>query len=167
MDLGHWEFPHEFDVSEWYGFIYRIVELDTGRHYIGKKQLHATTRKVVAGRKNRKKVVKESKWRQYTGSSTHLNEAIAKKGMENYKFYIESLHKTKASMSYAETRKHILEDVLRAKLPDGTPKYFNRQIGHVKFIPPDETPEEAKMKVDTFIVEQYSIDTKGKKTLKT
>jgi hypothetical protein len=157
MDTGHWEFPYNFEVSDWYGFIYRIVELDTGREYIGKKQLWATTRKKIKGRKNRKVIKKESKWREYTGSSTHLNAAIAEKGKENYRFYIESLHKTKASMSYAETRKQILEDVLRTKLDDGTPKYYNKQIGHVKFIPPDETDEEAKMRIDSFLVEHKKV----------
>jgi hypothetical protein len=153
MNNGHWIFPYEFDAAEWHGFVYRIVELDTGREYIGKKIMHATTRKKVAGRKNRKVVVKESKWREYTGSSTHLNAVIAEKGKDNFKFYIESLHKSRASMSYGETQKQILEDVLRAKLPNGTPKYFNRQIGSVRFIPPDETPEEAKMRVDSFLIE--------------
>lgn len=156
-DTGHWIFPHDFEVSDWYGFVYRIVELDTGKEYIGKKQFHGTLRKKVAGRKNRKVVKKESKWREYTGSSTHLNEAIEKNGKENYRFYIESLHKTKASMSYAETRKQILEDVLRAKLDDGTPKYYNKQIGHVKFIPPEDTEEEVKMRVDSFLVERKMV----------
>jgi hypothetical protein len=157
MDYGHWIFPFEFDVNDWYGFVYRIVEVDTDRHYIGKKQLWATTRKKISGRKNRKVIKKESKWREYTGSSTHLNAAIAEKGKENFRFYIESLHTSKASLSYEETRKHILEDVLRAKFDDGTPRYFNRQIGHVKFIPPDQTPEEAKMRIDNFLIEHKKI----------
>lgn len=38
MDIGHWQFKYEFDPAEWYGFVYRITELDTGREYIGKKK---------------------------------------------------------------------------------------------------------------------------------
>lgn len=155
-DTGHWEFPHDFEVSDWHGFIYRIIELDTGKEYVGKKVFWRRNRVKVKGRKNRKVVFKESDWKTYTGSSSNLNEAIKQKGMDNYRFQIESLHKTKASMSYAEVRKQILEDVLRAKLPNGDKKYYNGQIGSVKYIPPEETEEESKMRIDTFLVEHRS-----------
>ncbi len=166
IDTGHWIFPHDFNVEDWYGFVYRVVDIVTGREYIGKKQFFSVTRKKVKGRKNRKRITKESKWKTYTGSSTHLNAAIAKSDMEKFRFYIESLHTTKASMSYAETRMQVFEDVLRTKLDDGTPKYYNRQIGNCKFIPPEETIEESKMKISTSIVEHYSIDLDGKRILK-
>ena len=155
-DTGHWEFPHDFEVSDWHGFIYRITELDTGKQYIGKKVFWRRNRVKVKGRKNRKVVYKESDWKTYTGSSSNLNEAIKQKGMDNYRFEIESLHKTKASMSYAEVRKQVLEDVLRARLPNGDKKYYNGQIGSVKYIPPEETDEEANMRIDTFLVEHRS-----------
>jgi hypothetical protein len=146
IDRGHWTFPKDFEPTEWFGFIYRITELDTGKEYIGKKQLTKMRRVTVKGRKNKKKVYSESDWKTYTGSSTHLNEQISLKGKDNYKFEIVSLHKTKGSLYYAEVRAHVMEDVLRVKMPNGEPKYFNRQIGGVKFIPPDELPEEQDMK---------------------
>ncbi len=154
MNYGHWEFPYKFNIDEWYGFVYRIVDLNTNQEYIGKKTFWNTTRKKVKGKKNRKIIRKESDWKEYTGSSTRLNEQILEKGKENFKFQIESLHKTKASLSYNEIRKQILEDVLRTRLDDGTPKYYNRQIGSVKYIPPTETEDESKMKTDIFIVER-------------
>lgn len=153
MDTGHWEFPHKFDIEDWYGFIYRVTELETGRMYIGKKTFWRTNRVKVKGRKNRKIVRKESDWKKYTGSSTHLNEAIKTNGIENYRFQIESLHRSKASWSYAEVRKHILEDVLRATLENGERKFYNGQISAVKFLPPIETPEEAEMRIDAFLIE--------------
>jgi hypothetical protein len=141
-DTGHWTFPYIFDASEWFGFIYRITEISTGREYIGKKQFHSSIRKVVK---------KESKWKTYTSSSDHLNAAIILNGVENYVFAIESLHKTKGSLSYAEVRAQVFEDVLRTKLIDGiTPKYYNKQIGSCRFIPPTETAEEAEMKVSSY-----------------
>ena len=152
-DTGHWEFPHDFEVSDWHGFVYRITELDTGKQYIGKKILWSKQRKIVKGRKNRKIVYKESDWKTYTGSSKQLNEAIEKNGKENYRFQIESLHKSKASMGYEEVRKQVLEDVLRATLPNGERKYYNGQIGAVKYLPPVMTEEESKMRIDTFLVE--------------
>ena len=157
MDYGHWKFPYNFDPADWHGFIYRIKEVNTGREYIGKKSFWSTTRKKVKGRKNRKTVRKESDWKSYTSSSTHVNDGIKTNGMDNYEFYIESLHKTKASWSYAEVRKHILEDVLRATLADGNRKYLNGQISAVKYLPPKETAEEEKMRIDSFLVEHKKI----------
>ena len=146
MDTGHWKFDKDFDPDEWFGFIYRIVDLTTGREYIGKKQFHSYTRKVIKGRKNRKKVTKESNWKEYTGSSTELNEQIELKGKESFDFFIESLHKTKGSLYYAEVEKHIKENVLRERMENGERKYYNKQTGSVKFLPPLPTLEEEQMR---------------------
>ena len=71
--FGHWEnIPVDFEPDRWFGFVYQITHKESGRKYIGKKQLHSYTRKKVAGRKNRKRVVKESKWKSYTGSCDEL-----------------------------------------------------------------------------------------------
>ena len=84
--FGHWIFPIEFDHTEWFGFIYRITELSTGREYLGKKQFGKLQRKVIKGRKNRKHIHSESNWKEYTGSSIHLNEQIELNTKDNYKF---------------------------------------------------------------------------------
>jgi hypothetical protein len=146
MNIGHWEFSKEFDPSDFFGFIYRITELNTGREYIGKKQFTKMQRKVVKGRKNRKIVHSESNWKTYTGSSVELNAQIILNGIDNYKFEIMSLHKSKGSLYYAEVEAHVFENVLRAKLPNGDRKYFNKQIAAVKFLPPDELLIESEMK---------------------
>lgn len=157
MDIGHWNFPHIFSADDWFGFIYRITEIKTGREYIGKKQFHQYLKKEVKGRVNKKSVKKESNWKTYIGSSVHLKQAIETHGKEEYLFTIESLHKTRASLVYAEVRCHILEDVLRARMADGvTPKYFNRQVSGIKFIPPDEVSDETKMKISKTLIEKYS-----------
>jgi hypothetical protein len=144
VDTGHWTYFQDFDPEQWFGFVYRIVDLDSGQHYIGKKTFWSTRRKVIKARKNRKRVTSESKWREYTGSSTHLNTAISTKGKDRFLFIIESLHKSRGSLFYEEVRKQVMEDVLRKTLPDGiTPKYYNRQIGGVRFIPPKQDAEEA------------------------
>ena len=143
MDLGHWEYDAEFDPEEWFGFIYRIIDLDSNQEYIGKKQFQSKTRKAVKGRKNKKIVYKDSKWRSYTSSSTHINAAIEERGKDWFRFIIESLHKSKGSLYYAEVERQVFENVLRERMEDGiTPKYYNRQIGGVKFIPPVELLEE-------------------------
>lgn len=141
-NYGHWIVHTEFDPSEWFGFIYRITELDTGRMYLGKKQLQMMRRVAVKGRKNKKITYKESDWKKYTGSSTALNEQIKLKGMDNYKFEIVSLHKSKSSLYYAEVRIQVLEDVMMVRLPSGIKKYYNGQIGAVKFNVNEPTLEE-------------------------
>lgn len=154
-DYGHWQYPAEFDINEWFGFIYRIVEVNTGREYIGKKQFWSYTNKKIKNKKNRKRVVKESDWKTYTSSSKHLNSAIEENGIENYSFFIESLHKTRGSLFYAEVEKQIKENVLREKLDDGvTSKYYNRQISGVKFIPPAVLTEEEYTNVYNYEISQ-------------
>jgi hypothetical protein len=143
MDNGHWIYPEIIDVERWFGFIYRITNLKTNQQYIGKKQFWAFTRKKVAGRTNRKKIIKESDWKTYTGSSSTLNDLISSLGKENFLFVIESLHETKGSLFYEEVRKQISENVLREKLQDGSIKFYNRQIAGVRFIPPEPTPDES------------------------
>jgi hypothetical protein len=155
MDLGHWQYPGEFNTEEWFGFIYRIIEKDTGMEYIGKKQFHSYLRKPVKGKKNKKLVVKENDWKTYTGSCVRLNKEISIKGLENYVFLIESLHKTRGSLFYAEVERQINESVLTAKLPDGSRKFYNGQIPGIKFIPPEEHSEETKMKISYTLRERY------------
>lgn len=145
MDTGHWQCKFQFNPVEWFGFIYRITELDTGREYIGKKQFTKLKRKKIKGRKNRKHIRSDSNWMEYTGSSNELNEAIEKNGKDKYQFEIISLHKTKGSLAYAEVRRQILENVLCKRLDDGiTRKYYNKYINAVKFLPPPETLEESQ-----------------------
>ena len=142
MNNGHWIYPHEINVDDWFGFIYRIVNTETGQHYIGKKQMWAVTRKKIKGRKNRKIVTKESKWRTYSGSSVRLNTDIEELGMGKFVLIIESLHKTKGSLYYAEVEKQVKEDVMRVRFDNGIPKYYNGNIASVKFRPPEVLQEE-------------------------
>ena len=155
---GHWEFPGEFHPDDWFGFIYRIIHNATGKEYIGKKQLHSYTRKKVKGRKNRKKVVKESNWQKYTSSSVAINDLIALHGIDSFTFRIESLHKTRASLTYAEVERMIVEDVLRAKDDDGTRKYYNGVIPPIKFLPPHETDDEEAARIFNTIKDIYPND---------
>lgn len=156
MDLGNWTFDSDFNIEDWFGFLYRITELHSGKEYIGKKQFFSHRTKVVKDRKNRKHYKKESDWKQYTGSSADLNKAIELYGKENYKFEILSLHKSKGSLHYSEVETQILENVLKEKLADGSKKYYNRQIAGVKFIPPDEVNEKTISKISEALITRYS-----------
>lgn len=155
VDLGHWEFVEEFNIDEWFGFVYRIIEISSGREYIGKKQFFSHRTKAVKGRKNRKHFKVESDWKSYTGSSIELNKAIEANAKLNYRFIIESLHKTKGSLHYAEVEMQIKEDVLRTTLPSGERKFYNGHIAAVKFLPPAEHSEESKMKISNSLRDLY------------
>ena len=144
MEKGHWEYPHDFEPMEWVGFVYRIIDNTNNMQYIGKKQLISNRRIKVKGRKNRKRVQKESDWKKYTGSSKWLNAEIEAKGKEHFTFLIESLHESKASMHYREVEMQMAEDVLRATLPNGDPAFYNGMVGNMRFKLKDETPNEAK-----------------------
>lgn len=132
-DIGHWHCDLTFEVDDYFGFIYRVTDLRNDMEYIGRKQFHRHTRKKIKNRKNRKKVVKEDKWRDYTTSSKRINEEIDEHGMSNFKFEIIELCKTKGELSYREAEIQWEEKVLSATLPNGNRKYYNGQIGAIKF----------------------------------
>ena len=138
-DTGHWtpnlnQLGEDFNPMDFFGFVYRIIRKDTGRSYIGKKQLIYTTRKKVAGRTNRKHVKKESDWKEYTGSCDELNQEIAQLGKGDFSFEILKFCLTKQDLGYTETMYQFNEDVLDARMSDGTRKYYNSNIMNRWFV---------------------------------
>ena len=128
-DYGHWNnLPDNFDSADWFGFVYCITRNDTQRKYIGKKQIHSYRRRKVKGRKNRKKVITEAKWRTYTGSCDELNEEIKILGKDKFTFEVLKLCKTKGELTYSEVEYQIKRDVLTSLLEDGSKKYYNSNI---------------------------------------
>jgi hypothetical protein len=126
---GHWNnLPNDFNPDDWFGFVYCVTRNDTKRKYIGKKQIHSYRRKKVKGRKNRKRVVSESKWREYTGSCDDLNLEIETLGKEKFTFEVLKLCKTKGVLTFSEVEYQIKNDVLTSLLEDGTREYYNSNI---------------------------------------
>lgn len=151
VNNGHWNYPIDIDINNWFGFIYRIVEKSTGKEYIGKKQFWAMRKRSYKGRKNKKITYKESDWKTYTGSSNTLNKQIEENGKDQYLFLIESLHESKGSLYYAEVEKQVKENVLRECLDDGiTPKFYNGQISAVRFKPKLPTQNEILHNIDNY-----------------
>lgn len=102
------------------GFIYIITNMETGRRYIGKKILTGT-RKVqrvvklkTTGEKKKKNVRKtvESDWLTYYGSSPELAADVEKMGTECFNREIIHMCRSKAEMSYLETREIFVRDCL-------------------------------------------------------
>ena len=82
------------------GFIYKIVHVDTGRWYIGRKMLTSASSKMVNGKK--KKIRKESDWRTYFGSSPYLIEEMKENGKDAYTREIILFVSTKSQLLVAE-----------------------------------------------------------------
>ena len=129
---GHYENPWTYqgttftsdDINDFFGFVYRITNLQDGRKYIGRK--YFTQRRKPRGGKRR--VTSESDWKKYYGSSDELKSDVKRLGKENFKREIISLHESLGKVNYEETRQLFLHDVLTESLADGTPSYYNSNI---------------------------------------
>ena len=89
-------------------FVYLITNIITHQKYVGKKLAKfKTTKKPLKGRKNKRRGTKESDWKTYWGSSSHLNDDILKLG--EHRFTREILHycPSRGVASYLESLKKI------------------------------------------------------------
>ena len=114
------------DINSFFGFVYRITNLQTGKQYIGRKYF-VQKRKPRSG-KSKRRVTSESDWKKYYGSSPELKADVKQFGRENFKREILSLHKTLGKVNYEETKQLFLNNVLQETLEDGSPKFYNSNI---------------------------------------
>ena len=112
------------DIGDFFGYVYWITNIITGRKYIGRKYF-VQKRKPKGGKR---RVTSESDWKRYYGSSDELKQDIKEYGRDNFRREIISLHTTLGKVNYEETRQLFLNDVLTESLDDGTPKYYNSNI---------------------------------------
>ena len=112
------------DINDFFGFVYRITNLQTDKQYIGRKYFWQKRKPRGGGRR----VTSESDWRKYYGSSPELKEDIVKFGTGIFRREILSLHTTAGRVNYAETQQLFVNNVLTESLTDGTPAYYNSNI---------------------------------------
>lgn len=112
--------PDTLDPKKIYAFVYLIDDLDTGRKYIGKKVMFFKSFKTV--KKKKKRVLKESDWREYYGSSDVLNEEIVKRGRDRFRRTILHFCPNKSTANYLEA----YEQFRLGAILD--PRYYNEQI---------------------------------------
>jgi hypothetical protein len=115
MNLGHWKLNESvYYTNNFFGFIYRIENNITGKYYIGKKQCNKKVKKKpLKGRVNKRIEIKESDWKDYTGSSNDLNADIVKYGKDNFTFTILKICSSKWELAYEEIKEQLRLDVLR------------------------------------------------------
>ena len=112
------------DVRDFFGFVYLITNKSNKRQYIGRKYFWSFRK--PPGKK--RKVKQESDWKKYYGSCPELKDDIKKYGKENFSREILSLHKTKGTCNYEETKQLFLNNVLSESLDNGVPAYYNSNI---------------------------------------
>ena len=131
---GHYENPWTYqgatftsdDIDDFFGFVYRITNLQTGKQYIGRK--YFTQRRKPRSGKGKRRVTSESDWKKYYGSSKELKDDVKKFGRSIFRREIISLHETLGKVNYEETKQLFLNNVLMEALDDGTPAYYNSNI---------------------------------------
>lgn len=105
------------------GFIYKIINLKTGKFYIGRKSLFSNTKKKLTkkelaehtrpGKKPTKKLVtKESDWENYWGSNKVLLQEIKDDGSSHFRREILKFCFNKKQLTYWEVHFQCVNEVL-------------------------------------------------------
>ena len=106
--------------EEYEGFVYLITNTTTGQKYVGKKLAKfKTTKPPLKGKKNKRRGYKESDWRDYWGSSDHLNADVLKLGKDNFTREILHYCPSRGVLSYIEAKEQFDRRVLE------TDEYYN------------------------------------------
>ena len=101
------------NIEDYFGFIYEIENLVTGKKYIGRKHFWRIEKKLpLKGKKNKRHFKKETDWKDYCGSCNELMKDIEKYGKINFKRKIIKLCKTKWECAYYEAKEQFDRDVL-------------------------------------------------------
>ena len=107
-----------------FGFVYLITNLQSGKKYIGRKYFWSFRK--PPGKK--RKVKQESDWQKYYGSCPELKEDIKLFGKGIFSREILSLHETRGTCNFEETKQLFLNNVLSEAIDDGSPAYYNSNI---------------------------------------
>lgn len=102
--------PYEQPAEEFYGFVYKITNLQTQRAYIGKKLFWFKKTKILKGKK--KRYLAPSDWKTYFGSSKEVQRDVESLGAESFRREILVLCKNKGECSYYEAKAQFDNSVL-------------------------------------------------------
>ena len=127
--MSEWTYnnkPFDSDMIEDYiGFVYEVYDTEAKMKYIGKKKFWSkVTRPPLKGKKNKRRSLKESDWKDYYGSSEEVKSLVENTGEWRFKRKIIRLCKTLGEMSYYEMKEQLDNDVLLK--PN---EYYNAFVG--------------------------------------
>ena len=101
---GEVEFTSDM-IEDYVGFVYVITDLTNKKKYVGKKLFQSTSRLApLKGKTRKRKVVKESDWKDYFGSSDEVKLLVEENGRESFHREIIHLCDSKGEMSYLEAK---------------------------------------------------------------
>ena len=112
------------DIGDFFGFVYCITNIQSGKRYIGRKYFQQK-RKPRGGKR---RVTSESDWKKYYGSSDELSADRKLLGNSAFKREILSLHTRLGDVNFEETKQLFLHNVLTETLDGKTPLYYNSNI---------------------------------------
>ena len=134
------------------GFAYVIENMKTGKFYIGKKSIYSTRKKKISARekaktktrKTFKKVVKESDWKRYYGSSEELKKDILLITNYNFKRVILEYAFTKKYLTFIELKYQMKNDVLTRDTYNGNilGRYYHKDMVDNFIINPNKEENE-------------------------
>ena len=110
----------EEQIQDFYGFVYLITNISSGKKYIGKKFFYSTKTKQVKGKK--KKIKVPSDWQTYYGSSDTLKQDVLSLGHENFSREILHLCRSKGECGYLEAKEQFVRGVMESE------DYYNSWI---------------------------------------
>ena len=101
-------------------FVYLITNTTNNKKYIGKKLAKFTkTRPPLKGKKNKRRSKVESDWKDYWGSSDHLQQDVQELGEDKFTREILYYCESRGIASYLEAREQFERRVLE------TDEYYN------------------------------------------
>jgi hypothetical protein len=110
----------EEQIQDFYGFVYLITNIPSGKKYIGKKFFYSTKTKQVKGKK--KKVKVSSDWQTYYGSSDTLKQDVLSLGHDQFTREILHLCLSKGECGYLEAKEQFVRGVMESE------DYYNSWI---------------------------------------
>lgn len=118
--------------TDTFGFVYEVRHIPSGKKYIGKKQLMSNkTLPPLKGQKRKRKVTKESDWKNYYGSQKEIKKLVKENKNEEFEREILQLCFTKKQLTYYELKWQFLRGVLESEdyLNDNLlGKFFKKDI---------------------------------------
>lgn len=117
--MDQWLYPEDTNPLDYEGFVYLITNTQSGRMYVGRKYTFVQKKTRIVG---------ESNWRTYYGSSDELKADIKKLGKDAFKREILHFCRTRGETNFKEVEEQFNRKVLHALLPNGERAYYNGNI---------------------------------------
>lgn len=138
----HWQGMPKVVPDDVFGFTYCMTHKETGRMYLGAKQLFFWSGprggyKCSDPRDPEfdKTLWIESDWRTYTGSSKTVKGIVEKEGPQAFYYDVTKLHHNKLELFHGELEEQLEADVLNATDDNGDYVYLNEQVMGVEYRP--------------------------------